>query len=90
MSQTRSLNAATQSRLGSFIETCINTAIGLVINVVAQELIFPLFGLYVTIGENLTIAAMFTVISIARGYVIRRWFNAMLHRAAERMAARIS
>lgn len=29
---------------------------------------------------------IFTVISVARGYIIRRWFNARLQRAAQRMA----
>lgn len=75
-----------QTKLESFIETCISTAIGLVINVTAQELVFPLFGLYVTFGENLTIAAIFTVISIARGYCIRRWFNARLKAVAHHLA----
>lgn len=31
-------------------------------------------------------ADAFTVISLARQYTIRRWFNASLHRAAERLA----
>jgi hypothetical protein len=33
---------------------------------------------------------IFTVISVARGYVIRRWFNARLQRTAQRMAAAVS
>lgn len=75
-----------QTRLGSLIEACINTAIGLGINLAAQRVVFPLFGFEPTFGQNLSIAAIFTVISIARGYVVRRWFNARLQAAAQSLA----
>jgi hypothetical protein len=32
------------------------------------------------------IGAWFTVISLVRSYIIRRWFNARLHSAAQAMA----
>jgi hypothetical protein len=75
-----------QSRLGSFIEATMNTAIGLGINLAAQRVVFPLFGFDPNFGTNLAIAAIFTVISIARGYIVRRFFNFRLQRAAERLA----
>lgn len=65
----------TQKKRHSFIESIANTAIGLGINVTAQHLVFPLFGIYISWHENLTIAVIFTFISILRGYVIRRIFN---------------
>ena len=46
----------------------------------------PLFGLHVSVADNFAIGAIYTVISIARSYVIRRWFNAHLHRLSLRMA----
>lgn len=64
-----------QPRLVSLIEACVNTAIGFVINMAGQYVIFPVLGIAVTHAEHLWIAAFFTVISIARGYGIRRWFN---------------
>lgn len=79
-----------QTRLGSLIEACLNTGIGLVINLVAQRLVFPLFGFEPPFVTNLAIAAIFTVISIARSYVVRRWFNSRLQRAAQRMAKAVS
>lgn len=75
-----------QTRLGSFIEAVMNTAIGLAINLAVQRFLFPLFGFDPPFTTNLAIAATFTVISIARGYVLRRGFNARLQRAAARMA----
>ena len=76
-----------QSPLGSLIEATINTAIGFGINLTAQRFVFPLFGFDPSFGTNLSIAAIFTLLSIARGYVVRRYFNARLHAAAQRLAA---
>ena len=64
-----------QSKKHSLIESLTSTAIGLVINTTAQHLIFPLYGMYITWTQNFSIAIIFTVISIARSYIIRRWFN---------------
>ena len=75
-----------QTRLGSFIEAWINVAIGFAINFCANLLILPLIGFHISIGQNLFIGVLYTIISVARSYVIRRWFNARLHRAAQRLA----
>lgn len=77
-----------QTRLGSFIEAWINVAIGFAINFVANLLILPLIGFHISVGQNLFIGVLYTVISVARSYVIRRWFNARLHHAAHSLAAR--
>lgn len=79
-----------QSRLGSLIEAAMNTAIGLVISLIANHFVFPMFGFHPTLGQNLLISFIYTGISIARGYVLRRWFNARLQRAAQRMARGIA
>jgi len=76
----------TQTRLGSLIESCINVLIGFWINFAANLAILPLFGYTPTLAQNFQIGLLYTVISIARSYVIRRWFNAKLHAAAQRMA----
>ena len=77
-----------QTRLGSFIEAWINVAIGFSINFVANLLILPLVGFHISVGQNLFIGVLYTIISVARSYVIRRWFNARLHAAAQRLAGR--
>ena len=76
----------TQTRLGSLIEAFINVLIGFWINFAANLAILPLFGYTPTLAQNFQIGLLYTVISIARSYVIRRWFNAKLHAAAQRMA----
>ncbi len=64
-----------QSRRASFAEACLNTAIGYAINFGAQIVIFPLFGIHVSLLANAGIGLAFTLISIARGYVLRRVFE---------------
>jgi len=75
-----------QSRLGSFYEALINVVIGFTINYLANFVILPLYGFHITASQNFTMGLLYTGISIARSYVIRRWFNARLHSAAMRLA----
>jgi len=83
--------AVTQTRLGSLIEAWVNVFIGFWINFWANMLILPLMGFTsLTLTTNFVIGAIYTVISVARSYVIRRWFNARLHAAALRLARKIN
>lgn len=75
-----------QTRLGSLIEACFNIAIGYAVALLSQIIIFPMFGIHVPMATNLWIGAWFTAISLVRSYIIRRWFNARLHAAAQSMA----
>lgn len=66
-----------QSRRMSFVESCANVAIGYGVALASQLTIFPLFGIRVSLADNLLIGAFFTVVSIARSYAVRRLFNRM-------------
>jgi hypothetical protein len=66
-----------QSRLMSLVEAGTNVVVGYGIAVLTQMAVFPLFGLRATIGQNLAIGAIFTVVSLARSYLLRRLFEAM-------------
>ena len=66
-----------QSKKQSAIESVANTAIGFTINCTANLLILPLFGFDVTAAQTLGLGAIFTIISIVRGYFVRRAFNAI-------------
>jgi hypothetical protein len=59
----------------SLIETITSTAIGYSVAVATQLTVFPLFGINIPLQDNLAIGAIFTVVSIVRGYVVRRVFN---------------
>lgn len=75
-----------QTRLGSLIEAFFNILIGYWINFLGNLLILPLMGFNVTISQNLVIGLFFTVISVARSYFVRRYFNARLQKMAQRFA----
>ena len=63
-----------QSRTMSAVESVVNVAIGYCVAVVSQIAIFPLFSVHLPLAENMAIGGYFTVISLARSYVIRRLF----------------
>lgn len=77
-----------QTKLGSLIESMMNIAIGYGVALLSQIAIFPMFGINVSLSTNLLIGAWFTAISLIRSYIIRRWFNAMLHSTAMRLSCK--
>lgn len=66
-----------QSRVMSLVEAATNVLVGYGVAVAAQVTVFPLFGLQVTLGQNLTIGLVFTAISLVRSYALRRLFEAL-------------
>ena len=64
-----------QKRITSLVEAILNVVIGYVVAVMAQTMIFPLFGVFVTLSENMVIAGLFTIISVIRSFSLRRLFN---------------
>ena len=64
-----------QTKLESAIEVVVNVLIGYAVATASQIMIFPLFGIFLPLSDNLLIGAYFTAISIVRGYVVRRFFN---------------
>ena len=57
------------------IETVLNVGTGYIIAIFTQALIFPFFGIHIPLSQNVVLAALFTIISIIRGYFFRRLFN---------------
>jgi len=64
-----------QTKLQSLFESLTNIAVGYIVSILSQLVIFPLFGISTTIKDNLMIGLFFTVVSIVRGYCLRRFFN---------------
>ena len=79
-----------QSRLLSLVESLANVLVGYGVAVVTQMLVFPLFGLAVTVTENLLIGLIFTVVSIVRSYILRRGFEALRVRQSAMASSTIS
>jgi len=64
-----------QSRLESLVEALVNTFIGFFITMSVYPLINWICGIEMTLSQASLSTILFTVISIVRGYVIRRLFN---------------
>jgi len=67
--------AHTQSRIDSFCESLTNTAIGFLVSLVTWIVVARLYGIQMTATTSLSITAIFTIVSIARQYVLRRAFD---------------
>lgn len=65
----------TQSRRHSLLEAVTNTVVGLLVTLGAQLIVYPWYGATFTFGQNLQITFIFTVLSVARSYLLRRGFN---------------
>ena len=64
-----------QSKKHSLIETITSTAIGFIISLILVNIVLPLYGFDVKLGQSIAITVIFTVASIVRGYGVRRLFN---------------
>ena len=74
-----------QTKLVSFIESVVNVGSGFLLSLVLwQYIVAPAFGYAVTMKTNLILTTIFTVTSVARGYLWRRFFARNLHRSVVR------
>jgi len=64
-----------QTKQKSLIESTVQTVIGLGTSIVLQMILYPMMGIPVSFSQNLIITAVFFVVSIVRGYLVRRIFN---------------
>lgn len=65
-----------QSRLSSGLEATLNTASGFVISwMVWTFVVAPFYGLPFHAGQSFAITCIFTVTSLLRSYLWRRYFN---------------
>jgi hypothetical protein len=59
----------------SLIESVTNVVVGYGLAIVTQLIVFPWFGLHPSLGENLSIGALFVGISLLRSFALRRLFE---------------
>ena len=75
-----------QSKRQSLIESLFGTGVGFIIALLTQVLVFPFYGLEVSLSTNLQLTFIFTFVSVVRSYAIRRFFN-YLHTKEKNNAA---
>lgn len=59
----------------SLLESTFNIAIGYLVALMTQLVVFPLLDIEVSINQNILIGIIFTVVSLIRSYALRRFFN---------------
>lgn len=64
-----------QSKRMSMVEAVVNTAIGLVVAMVATAAICKVYTIPMSWDNNFIITFWMTVLSVLRSYVLRRFFN---------------
>ncbi len=64
-----------QSKKNSFIEACVNTVIGFVLTLLLSHPIYWLCDVHISHVQVMGATLLFTIISILRGYIIKRFFE---------------
>lgn len=64
-----------QSRKLSAFEAMASIAIGLIVSIITNHLVFPLYGFTPSSRQNVEITAIYTAVSFVRTYGVRRLFN---------------
>ena len=64
-----------QIRSASLLEAATNVLVGYLVALLAQQLVFPLFGVHTSLAQDGAIAAVFTGVSLGRSYILRRLFE---------------
>lgn len=68
----------------SMIEAATNVVAGLLLALLLQLLLSELLDLRLSIGDNVAITAVFSIVSLVRAYTLRRLYNALKGRKASR------
>jgi hypothetical protein len=59
----------------SLVEAVANVVIGYALAVATQVAVFPMFGIHITMSDDLAIGAVFAAVSLLRSFVLRRVFE---------------
>jgi hypothetical protein len=64
-----------QTRKQSMLEVTVNYSVGFVVAWITSALVLKAFGFQASVADNFWITVIFTAVSMARSYVVRRIFN---------------
>lgn len=67
-----------QTRFMSGAETITSTGVGFVVSMAINAVVMPIYGFHPTLTDNVQITVIFTVVSVLRGYIVRRFFASFL------------
>jgi hypothetical protein len=64
-----------QTKKGSLIEASFNTVVAMIINILVTPYINMVCGINMSEQQIFGSTILFTIISVIRGYIVRRYFN---------------
>lgn len=64
-----------QSKWQSFLEANANTFVGFGVSFVLTYTVLPLYGTEQSVVVSFEITLIYTAVSVARNYIVRRFFN---------------
>jgi len=70
----------TQHKKHSFLEALSNTLIGVIVQLAVTPLVYYITGVKATPTQIGITTLLFTIISVIRNYIIRRFFNKLKHK----------
>jgi hypothetical protein len=70
-----SFRKALQTKAQSILEATLNIGSGFILSVIVWQILANYMGIPMPIGDNLFITSIFTIVSLIRSYVWRRYFN---------------
>lgn len=78
-----------QTRRQAIVEVWVGIVIGFALNWSMNWLLLPLVGAKFTGLENFSLGMIYTLVSVMRGYVIRRWAGRHIQQFSARVASLI-
>lgn len=64
-----------QSKQKSLLEAIVNTFVGFIVTLISNPFIYWICDIKINFPQMTMVTLLFTIVSIIRNYVIRRWFN---------------
>ena len=64
-----------QTKKMSLVEATAQAVTGWIVSVATQIILLPYFDVHISIKKNMLIGLVFVIIGMARGYLVRRFFN---------------
>jgi membrane protein implicated in regulation of membrane protease activity len=68
-----------QTKKHSILESITNTTIGVLITFIFSPIIYDMVGIEYTYSQLGMATILFTILSIVRGYIVRRFFNKQIN-----------
>lgn len=78
-----------QTKLVSGIEAAVNIGTGFIISFGLWIMVAPWFGWETTVSQSASLTSIFTVTSLARSYLWRRFFNNGFHQVTVDVVRRL-